>query len=294
MTEPTRPDHTAPDAPASAQAQPAQSAQPGPPPTPAATSTDVPPQASTGAGQGAGAGSKTVSHLNLIVVPALCLAALAFMYTRLDTRIEALRESQRQLAAEIASMRRTPLIDIAGAPARGSADALVTLIEYSDYECPFCIRYANDTRPRIEEEYVQTGRLRYVFRDFPVDELHPAAIRAHEASRCALEQGRFWELHVTLFSPPGTHGDDQLRERARDAGLDMSRFEACFASGRTVADIRRTASEAASMGASGTPAFFLGLYDPATGQVRILRGITGAQPYEVFQQTIDLLLQQAQ
>jgi predicted DsbA family dithiol-disulfide isomerase len=125
-------------------------------------------------------------------------------------------------------------------------------------------------------------------------ELHPAAIRAHEASRCAGEQDRFWQMHTRLFSAPGTHGDDQLRARAQDAGLDLSAFDECLASGRTTADIRQVGNQAMTMGASGTPAFFLGVYDPALGQVRVLRGISGAQPYEVFAQTLDLLLQQVQ
>lgn len=261
-------------------------AAPTPPPdAPATTTPDAPPPASSG--------SKVLTHLNLIVVPALCLGALAFMYSSLSSEIDALRESQRQIVSEMASMRRTPLVDLSTAPMRGNADAVVTLIEYSDYECPYCIRYSNETRPQIFADYVETGRIRYSFRDYPVDELHPAAIRAHEASRCALEQDRFWDLHPQLFSAPGTHGDDALRALADEAGLDMAAYDECFASGRSVADIRRTANEAAGMGANGTPAFFLGLYDPAVGQVRILRGITGAQPYEVFAQNIELLLQQA-
>lgn len=236
----------------------------------------------------------TLRNLNLIVVPALCLGALGLMYTRLSSEIQDLQVSQRQLVSEVASLRRTPLIDLANAPTRGNQDAVVTMVEFSDYECPFCIKYFQEILPRIETDYIATGKIRYVFRDFPVDELHPAAIRAHEASRCADEQDRFWQMHTRLFSAPGTHGDDQLRARAQDAGLDLTAFDECLASGRTTADIRQVGNQAMAMGASGTPAFFLGVYDPALGQVRVLRGISGAQPYEVFAQTLDLLLQQVQ
>lgn len=265
---------------------------PGPPPAavpppPPPTPPDSPRAPSANDGGRAG------RYLNLVIVPALCLAALVLMYTRLSREIDDLRESQRQLGNEIASMRRTPLIDISDAPVRGDEDAVVTLIEYSDYECPFCIKYFLETLPRINADYVDTGRIKYVFRDFPVDELHPAAIKAHEASRCAREQGRFWEMHARLFSPPGTHETAALEALAREVGLDMDRFGECLASGRTNEDIRAVAGQAVSLGASGTPSFFVGLHDPATGQVRVLRGITGAQPYEVFQQTIDLVLEQA-
>lgn len=238
--------------------------------------------------------SSTMRNLNLIVVPALCLGALILMYSRLSGDIRDLQVSQLQLVSEVASLRRTPMLDLAAAPSRGGDDALVTMVEFSDYECPFCIKYFQEILPRIEENYISTGRIRYVFRDFPVDELHPAAIRAHEAGRCAGEQDRFWEMHTRLFSAPGTHGDDMLRARAGETGLDLTAFDECLGSGRTTADIRRVGGLAVSMGAAGTPAFFLGLYDPALGQVRVLRGISGAQPYEVFAQTIDLLLQQVQ
>jgi protein-disulfide isomerase len=125
-----------------------------------------------------------------------------------------------------------------------------------------------------------------VFKDFPIDQLHPAAIRAHQAGRCAAEQNRFWEMHQRLFSAPGTHGDEALEARAREAGLDLTQFRDCLSSGRTTAAIRESVGLAASLGANGTPAFFLGLRDPETDHVRIVRGISGAQPLEVFENAI--------
>jgi protein-disulfide isomerase len=218
--------------------------------------------------------------------------ALAVMYRSQGAEIAALRESQRQLTSEIASMRRTPIIDVSGAPFRGPDSAIVTLIEYSDYECPYCITHFTKTMPEIEERLIKTGRVRYVFRDFPVDENHPEAIRAHQASRCAAEQGRFWEMHNRLFSAPGTHSADALASLASSVGLDPKLYQDCMASDRTTIAIRQTAQQAVSLGANGTPAFFIGLRDPATNQVRIYRAITGAQPIELFEQTIDLVAKQ--
>ena len=215
--------------------------------------------------------------------------------------LEALQDSQRQLAASVVQGRKDgtsgpigQLIDVANAPARGRADAVVTLIEFSDYECPFCIRHFQQTMPRLDENYIQSGKIRYVFRDFPIDSNHPQAIRAHEAARCALEQEKFWDIHNRLFSPPGTHEPPALEARAREAGLNVGAFRACIASGRTTAGVRETESIAETLGATGTPWFFVGLRDLKTGKVRVLKPIGGALPYEQFATVLDQALKQAE
>jgi protein-disulfide isomerase len=214
--------------------------------------------------------------------------------------LESLRDSQRQLAAGVLQGRKDPAgpvgqsIDVSNAPARGRADAVVTLVEFSDYECPFCIRHFQQTMPRIDEHYIQPGKIRYVFRDFPIDSNHPQAIRAHEAARCALEQEKFWDLHNRLFSAPGTHESAALEERAKEAGLNVGAFRACLASGRTTASVRETEGIAESLGATGTPWFFVGLRDLKTNRVRVLRPIGGALPYEQFAAALDQALKQAE
>ena len=142
--------------------------------------------------------------------------------------------------------------------------------------------------------YIKTGKIRYVFRDFPVDQLHPEAIRAHEAAHCAGEQDKFWDLHTTLFSAPGTHTPHALEARATEAGLDLAAYRTCVASGRTTAGIRANAAEAIDLGANGTPAFFVGLRDRATNQVKVAQAITGAQPFSVFAQAFADALKQAE
>lgn len=232
-----------------------------------------------------------------LLLSVLSLAVSAFVWFRSAEQIERsagqielLRSSQRDLTSEVASMRRAPVIDVSGAQAIGSPDSVVTLVEFSDYECPFCIRHFQKTWPQINANYVQTGRMRYVFRDFPVDQLHPAAIRAHEAAHCAAEQNKYWDLHNRLFSAPGTHSPEALEERATEAGLNLDAYRACVQSGRTTEAIRQSAAEAVELGASGTPAFFVGLRDRATNQVRVLQAVTGAQPYEVFAKAIDAVI----
>ena len=228
-----------------------------------------------------------------LVLSIAALAAAAVSWFISAGQIQELREGQRSLVTSVAALQKVTVIDVTGAPARGSEDAVVTLIEFSDYECPFCIRHFKQTMPQIEANYVQAGKVRYVFRDFPVDALHPAAIRAHEAGRCADEQGKFWALHDKLFSPAGSHTPEALEARATEAGLSMAGFRACIASGRTTSAIRRSVAEVMALGANGTPAFFVGLRDRATGQVRVQQAISGAHPYEVFSRAIDAALKKA-
>jgi protein-disulfide isomerase len=230
-----------------------------------------------------------------LIAPLLCLVAIALLWFRTEGRLDQLEVSQRGLSKDVAALRQTPTIDVTGSPALGPADAVVTLVEFSDYECPFCVRHFQQTMPQIEANYIRPGKIRYVFRDFPIDELHPEAIRAHEAGRCAVEQDadKFWRLHRSLFSPAGTHTKDVLELRAREAGLDPAAFQTCLASGRVTAEIRRSGEEATALGANGTPAFFVGLRDPATNQVRVLQDIKGAHPYAVFEQALERALTQA-
>jgi protein-disulfide isomerase len=232
------------------------------------------------------------SRLPLVLsIAALVTAGVSWFISA--GQIEELRESQRALVTDVAALQKSPVIDVTGSPARGAEDAVVTLVEFSDYECPFCIRHFKQTMPKIDETYVQTGKVRYVFRDFPVDQLHPAAIRAHEAGRCADEQGKFWALHDRLFSPAGSHTPEALEARATEAGLSLDGFRACVASGRHTSGVRASASEAMGLGANGTPAFFIGLRDRATGQVKVLQAISGAHPYEVFSRAIEAALKRA-
>lgn len=251
-----------------------------PPDTAANAESDVAVRPSPGAGR--------VPWL-LTIASLFALAAYSVHITR---QVEDLRAQVDQLALELASGGELPTIDVAGAPRLGAEDAGVVLVEYSDYECPFCLRHVQQTMPRIEAEYVDTGRIQYVFRDFPIEQTHPDAIRAHEAARCADAQGAFWTLHRRLFSPPGTHSVPQLTQLAADAGLDRAPFEACLSAGTSLPDIRQLVAEAVNLGARGTPAFFVGVREPGTTQVRLLQRIEGAQPYEAFAQVIDRVLEQ--
>jgi protein-disulfide isomerase len=241
----------------------------------------------------------------LVVAVAFAVAvALATWFTssrqiaKLQHDVATLQDAHERLALQVLQARKNgnasavEFLDVSAAPIRGRADAVVTLVEFSDYECPYCIRHFQQTMPLIEQNYIATGKIRYVFRDFPIDANHPQAIKAHEAAHCAIEQQKFWELHPRLFSAPGSHTPLALEDRAKEAGLDATAFRSCIASGRTTAGIRATGVVGENLGITGTPWFFVGLLDPKEPRVKVLKVIDGAQPYADFAAALDAALQQ--
>jgi protein-disulfide isomerase len=181
-------------------------------------------------------------------------------------------------------------IDLAGFPFKGSNTSNVVLAEFSDYECPFCIRHFTQVMPEIEQAYIQSNRIRYTFRDFPIDELHPQSIRAHIAAHCAIEQGKFWQLHDRLFSKAGSHTPAELLAQAQQAGLNTNAFSACVAADKYSISIRQSTAFALSLGASGTPFFVVGTMNPDGKSMKPFKVVPGAFPFANFQQAIDAAL----
>ena len=215
----------------------------------------------------------------------------------LKKEVESLKAAQAQLAKQVGGARPPQAaralpasIDMTGAPFKGSATSTVALVEFSDYECPYCIRHFSQVMPEIQQAYIDTNKIRYMFRDFPIDELHPQSIRAHVAAHCAVEQGKFWEMHTRLFTKAGSHTPDELAARAREIGLNPTAFAACVAADKYSAAIRQSTAFAISLGASGTPFFVVGTFDTKTGQLAPIKSIPGAYPFTQFQQSIDAAL----
>ena len=167
---------------------------------------------------------------------------------------------------------------------RGQSGASVAIIEYADFECPYCGQYEHDVYPQISMDYIQTGKVKYFYRDLPLP-MHPHAMIAARAARCAGEQGKFWEMHDSLFAKQNTIREADMPGRAKELGLDSAKFSECLSSDRHTDEIKQSAMEAQKMGIGGTPTFFIGKVDP-TGQVTNLKMIVGARPYEVFKSVI--------
>ena len=144
--------------------------------------------------------------------------------------------------------------------------------------------------PQIETEYIKTGKLKYVVRDFPLEAIHKEAFKAAEAAHCAGEQGKYWEMHDRLYNNQRALGPKDLPQHAQALGLDVPKFQQCLESGKHAARIRKDLEEGQQAGVTGTPGFFLGLTEPNDPRVKVLRVLKGAQPYSSFKNTIDALL----
>lgn len=224
------------------------------------------------------------------------LEALRKEIEALKARQQTLEQQFGQLIAALNQARdpqpQEAAIDISNLPVRGRPDAKVTMVEFSDVQCPFCGRHFRETMPQITRDYVDTGKLRYVFKDFPIESLHPQAPKAHEALHCAKDQGKYWEMWERLFSNPKPLAPSDLVKHAGALGLDESQFKGCLDSGRHASTVSASIQEAVSLGASGTPIVFFGLTEPGSNTVKAIRVIRGAYPYDRFKATIDSLLAQ--
>lgn len=144
--------------------------------------------------------------------------------------------------------------------------------------------------PQLKEEYIKTGKLRYVFRDLPLEQIHPHAFKAAEAANCAGEQGKYWEMHDRLFMNYRQLAPAQLAAHAQAVGLDAAKFAQCMESGKQAAEIRKDVSDAVRANVQSTPHFIVGVTDaknPREANVRIIKVIAGAQPYAVFKAAIE-------
>jgi protein-disulfide isomerase len=184
-------------------------------------------------------------------------------------------------------------ISITDAPSKGSVDAKLVLIEFSDYQCPFCRRFSNSTLPQILKDYVDTGKMRYVFRDFPLPSIHPAATEAAVAARCAGQQGKYWEMHDRFFADPKSVQAKNWKDHAEALDLDGADFDVCMADESHERAVRQSAADGGKIGVSGTPTLFLGTLGPDGETVKATEIIRGAQPYGNFKQLIDGLLAKA-
>jgi len=188
---------------------------------------------------------------------------------------------------------RPETINIANSPSVGEQSARLVVVEFSDYQCPYCSRFFRDTMPLIEQEYINTGKVKYVFRNLPLESIHPFAVKAAEAADCAGEQGKFWQMHRRLFSNQEALAPTDLQMHAQSIGLDLMKFNQCLSGGSHAPAIRKGAEEAFSAGIQGTPAFVIGVRndkDPRDPNIKVVSIISGAQPYSVFKETINNLL----
>ena len=213
---------------------------------------------------------------------------------RLHADVEGLKKDvvtiKQLLAGRPAQPARSQIqkVDIARSPMLGNKDAPITIAEFSDYQCPYCASFFSNTFSQLKTEYIDTGKVRYVFRDFPLEQIHHEARKAHEAAHCAGEQGKYWEMHDMLFRNQKVLKPDVLTELAEQVQLAPSDFSKCMSTDTYAGEVDRNLREGKALNVAGTPTFFIGkttsddTFDGAS--------VVGSQPIEAFRAAINDVL----
>lgn len=198
-----------------------------------------------------------------------------------------LAKSQQQQAPAAPSKPETMKIKGSAIYVLGKSDAPLTLVEFTDYQCPFCARFETTTLPEIKKKFIDTGKVRLIMRDFPL-EFHPFALKAAQSVRCAGDQGKYWEMREVLFKNQSKLDVDSLAGYAKGLSLNGDTFKSCMADDKHLKEIKDEASYVGSLGISGTPTFLLGkvVGDSVEGNK-----IVGSLPLEVFEGAINEMLE---
>ena len=254
------------------------------------------------------------SSLRLAATAALTVALSAGIaaqspadYQALRKELELVRQRLAQMQQEIDALKAgrpatsTPaaaasaaivpmtnvVLNLSRAPMRGASSAKVAMVEISDFECPFCGRYARETAPAIKKQYVDSNQIAYAFMHMPIA-THAFAFKAAEAAMCAGDQRKFWEMHDLLFAKQGSALAPAYLPGKGDAlGLEKSAYNSCLQGSKHAGLITSDVAQLQQYPRTGTPTFYIGTIDPATKMFRSAVRIVGAKPLAIFQQALD-------
>lgn len=168
----------------------------------------------------------------------------------------------------------------------GKTTSPIVMVEFSDFQCPYCAKYARETLPKLRATFVDAGQIEYVFRHFPVAQIHPQAIRAAQVAYCGGEQGAFWQVHQSLFTELSGLSLPN-RELASKLGLEKEAFISCL--NEAERHVTQDMTEGSRIGVTGTPTFFLGKIRDKN-RIQLSRRISGAVTYDVFESAISEML----
>jgi protein-disulfide isomerase len=243
------------------------------------------------------------------ITPVLVILLIvgSFFLGSLYTKIQILEKRNPTSGAQVPTNNQAPaaaqpqlstkgVVSVDDDPVLGDKNAPVTIVEFSDYECPFCKRHFDTTLPQLVKEYVDTGKVKIVFRDLPLSFHDPMATKEAVAANCAREQGgdkQYFQFHGEIFKRTTSNGnglnDEKIQSIASDLGLNKSKFTSCLGNKAMEDEVKKDVSDAGKAGASGTPTFVIG--KSTSGGEMNGDLLVGAQPFAAFQAIIDPLLQ---
>jgi protein-disulfide isomerase len=256
-------------------------------------------------------GHKVINMKNIRLIPlavlSLLLMACSGMQTSgksIQSELETIKQDQAALRKDVDEInkrlnppKRSQIDDVdvtlnvANDPRKGEDGAKLTLVEFTDYQCPYCARHVNSVMPQLMKDYVDSGKIRYVIRDFPLP-FHSNAANAALAAHCAGEQGKYWEMHDKLFDNQRALDEKDLLEYAKALEIDSKRYMSCLTGDKYRGQIAASVKEGGSAGISGTPSFLIGYTQAGGDEVKARKIIRGAFGYDVFKQAIDGLLKE--
>ena len=241
----------------------------------------------------------------LIIITVITIVVAAFFAGSYTANINSNQISEKELNDAIAKLElkilqnqlptKQPSLPLKisedNDPVIGDIDAPITIIEFSDFQCPFCARFHVQTLPTIMDEYINEGTVKIVFRDFPIQSIHPNALPASVAAECANEQGKFKEMHDILFEKQNEWNNQEtnkaimlFNQYASEMQLEQGKFDSCLKNGKYIEEIKKDLDDGRAYGVSGTPGFFIG--NEQIGYVEL----KGAQPFESFKKVIEIQL----
>ena len=235
--------------------------------------------------------------LTAYAVASLLWLAVAHAETGTEAQINTdnIQSSEYERLMAVARTIRAPskeasgALDISGHPSIGSTAAPLVLVEFGSFECPYCQRHLMETFPDLKRNYVDQGKLRYVFYDFALDPEHKYAQAAAEAAHCAAEQGKYWDFRQQLYRNQKALAPLFLEAHAENVGIQKKPFEACIESARHRSRVQADLKLARSLKIRGTPTFFLGYLEDGGKKAKITRRISGFRPFDLFAEHIDAL-----
>ena len=247
------------------------------------------------------------STFNILVISLIITIGIAaFLAGTYTTNLNSDHVSQEQFKNEIAKLElkilekqlptkqpNVPLkISTDNDPVIGKLDAPITIIEFSDFQCPFCAKFHMQTLPTIMDEYINKGTVKLVFRDFPIQSIHPNAVPASIAAECANEQGKFEQMYHMLFEKQKewsnletAYAITAFNQYASELQLNEEKFDSCIKNVKYIEEVQKDLNEGRTYGVTGTPGFFIG--NEKIGFVEL----KGAQPFESFKKVIDSQLE---